>query len=483
MLRFAALLPLACALFGCSSMSASDMAMAGGGYQNGGNFGATQGGVQDMTFARDLLKEGKVPPPEAFTVEAMFSEHDLPLAGGACQTTLCLRSAMGVAPDASGDPEAWVQVGMSSNIDPAAFKRPSLAVVATVDISGSMGWGYGQSQITGGSISHAILRAVASKLGPADRFALVTYGSSASEPLGWTAGDSPSIASAIDALHSGGSTNMEAGLKLAFKVAHDAKGSADQTRVMLFTDMQPNVGATSPSAFEQMAGTAADDDVGLTVFGVGLGLGAEVMKSMSQLRGGNAFSVMDPDKVPAFMQDNWPWLASPIAYNLHLDAQPEQPLSLLNSYGFPGDGGTLDVATVFLSKKKGGLLLELSPGDTPLHSGTCAVDLSWMDAAGQSHKQSLDASYNGQTLDESGSYLPQQGLARAVPLALLVTAMHDAAEQYSTSPTQAIATLKPALARFTKDASGDPDLEAEAQFWVKLLDLMQQGAAQGNFYP
>lgn len=460
--------------------SANSLASSGG-----GNFGATQGGVQDMTFARSLVKEGKVPPPEAFTVEAMFSEHDLPLAGAPCTTTLCLRSAMGVAPDASGASAAWVQIGMSSSIDPATFKRPSLAVVATVDISGSMGWGYGAGQVSGGSISRALLHAVSSELGASDRFALVTYGSSASEPLDWTAGDSPSISSAIDSLQTGGSTNMEAGLTLAFNVAHQAKGSADQVRVMLFTDMQPNVGATSPTAFEQMAGTAADDGVGLTVFGVGLGLGAQVMKSMSQLRGGNAFSVMAPEAVPAFMQDNWPWLASPIAYNLHVSALPAAPLSLVKSYGFPGDGSdaTLDVASVFLSKKKGGLLLELSPGDAPLESGSTTVALSYSDLAGKTHEQKLDASYNGQALDANNSYLPQQGLARAVPLALLVTAMHDAAEQYGSSPSQAISILKPALDRFQKEAAGDADLETEATFWTRLLDLMQQGAPQGNFYP
>ncbi len=44
--------------------------------------GATQGGVQDMQLARELIASGMVPPPEAFTVEGMFSEHVLPLAGG-----------------------------------------------------------------------------------------------------------------------------------------------------------------------------------------------------------------------------------------------------------------------------------------------------------------------------------------------------------------------------------------------------------------
>src|SRR5262245_35045726 len=84
----------------------------------GGDFGATPGGVQDMGLARELIANGRVPPPEAFVVEGMFSEHELGLAGEPCATLLCLRSAVGVAPTLDGEPSGWVQVGLSSTIDP-----------------------------------------------------------------------------------------------------------------------------------------------------------------------------------------------------------------------------------------------------------------------------------------------------------------------------------------------------------------------------
>ncbi len=47
----------------------------------GGEFGATAGGVKDLALARELVKAGQVPPPEALLVEGAFSEHDLPLTG------------------------------------------------------------------------------------------------------------------------------------------------------------------------------------------------------------------------------------------------------------------------------------------------------------------------------------------------------------------------------------------------------------------
>ena len=95
----------ACAIGGCLSSDASSGVGSGpGGGASGGDFGATQGGVQDMTFARDTVRAGRVPPPEAFVVEAMFSEHDLPVEGEPCSTLLCLRAAIGRAPDRTDEP-------------------------------------------------------------------------------------------------------------------------------------------------------------------------------------------------------------------------------------------------------------------------------------------------------------------------------------------------------------------------------------------
>ena len=38
--------------------------------------GATPGGAQDISYARDRIKAGEVPHPATFTPEGLFSEHD-----------------------------------------------------------------------------------------------------------------------------------------------------------------------------------------------------------------------------------------------------------------------------------------------------------------------------------------------------------------------------------------------------------------------
>ena len=43
------------------------------------NVGVTPGGLQDLAYARDLLKNGMLPLPGEVTAEGLFSEHDLPV--------------------------------------------------------------------------------------------------------------------------------------------------------------------------------------------------------------------------------------------------------------------------------------------------------------------------------------------------------------------------------------------------------------------
>lgn len=466
-------LVLASGVAGCSDYSTG-----------GGDFGATPGGVKDMRFARALVEKGRVPPADALLVEAMFAEHDLPLAGITCAETLCLRAAMGRAPSLDGEAHGWAQVGLSSSIDPDAFVRPATSFIATVDVSGSMGWG--ESGETPGVIARKLLKELAGKLSPNDRFALVTYGSDVDLELDWVQGGDPAIQSEIAALDTDGSTNMEAGLELAFELGEAEAAKGRETRVLLFTDEQPNVGATESTEFEKRVGDAASHRVGLTVFGLGLGLGAELMKDMAHLRGGNAFSLVDTTEVDPFMQENWPWFTVPIAFDLEVHATPTSGASVLAGYGFPGgsDGPakSLEVASVFLSKKKGGLLLELGGALGPMDG--VDLELRYLGPDDAPHTQSVSTRVGNGALDERGVDMPELGVARATSLAIFVSAMHDAAALYATDEIAAAKLLDDALLRLKADAdaSGDADLKTEWEFWSKLSKLMHDSADQGDLY-
>ncbi len=456
----------------------------GGGYALQGEFGATQGGAQDMGLARELIAAGYVPTAEAFVVEGMFSEHDLPLAGEPCTTVLCLRAAGAIAPAADATDAAWVQVGMSSTIDPATFERPSQTIVAVVDVSSSMGWGYDEA--SPGELARDLLTAISDELGPNDRLAIVTFGNRVRTLLEYTAGDDTRIDAAIASLDEAGSTNMEAGLELGFELAGDAAFGTDETRVMLFTDVQPNIGATTDTEFEAMAQAAARDGIGLTVFALGAGMGQEVMLGMSHLRGGNAFSLFELEDVSALMDDSWPWMVSPIAYDLSVKLTDPPGFTLSQAHGFPTGTGAvpraeLEVSTVFLSKRRGAMLVQLSPDSTtPLTDLSVDGSLSYETPDGQTMSESLSVSTAAAELDERGHWYEQPRVGRTVGLAVLVEGMSDAAELYATDPQAAVETLTEAVHRAEADAMAlnDDSLSTEAVLGATLLGLMESGAEQ-----
>lgn len=460
-----------------------------GGY--GGGFGATPGGGQDIGLAREMIEDGIVPPPEAFLVEGMFSEHDLGLAGPRCERTLCLRGALGIAPTLEGDKAGWLQVGLSSTIDPATYERPSMTVIMTVDVSGSMGWDYTNEEgetPSPGELSRRLLHDLGSQLGEGDRVAIVTYGSEVETRLPVTDASEQAIYHAtVDALTTNGSTNMEAGLRRAFDLAEEAAsdGVTDQVRVMLFTDVRPNVGATTASEFGRLVEQAADSDIGITVFGLGLGLGQEVMNAMSHIRGGNAFSLFDFEDADELLAHDWPWLASPIAYDLYFELQPSEGFAIAETYGFPGADTAiaLDVATVFLSERKGALLVRLTP-ENDFGGMRVEGDIFYVNPDGTAVEDQLVIAYGDQPVDERGHYFQQAATAKATALAILVDAMADATEVYGESPEQAVALMREAHDRFAADITGldDGDLVIERKLAADLLALMADGAPQTDPY-
>jgi Ca-activated chloride channel family protein len=482
-----------------------------------GGIGATPGGVKDMRLARELVEQGQVPPPAAFLVEAMFAEHELGIAGEPCEALFCLQSAVAVAPDLDGTPSGWMQVGLSSSVDPAAFERPSTTLILTVDVSGSMSWEYADTEgSSGGSLARRLMLALTEELDERDRVAIVTFSDTAATKLELTSGaDRAAIQAVIQGLASEGGTSIEAGVELAYELARAAGAGTDETRVVLITDAQPNIGATDASQFEAMVESGAEAGVHITVMGTALGLGQELVTAMSHVRGANAFSFLEPEDVTAFMADHWPWFLSPIAYDLSLAVDATPGVAIADAYGFPApDGATevgFDVSTIFLSRRKGALLLRVEPvaGGTPgalaegdIDAGAVdagpvdaglpafpafalAANLAYLTPASEPITDTLDAVYGGEPLDARGHYYQQPGTAKTVALAVLVSAMRKAAELYSGDRAGAVVLMTAARDRFAADAAAmaDPALDVEVAFTQALLDLMIEGAPQGDLYP
>ncbi|MBE7453560.1 MAG: VWA domain-containing protein [Kofleriaceae bacterium] len=457
----------------------------------GGDFGATPGGVKDLKLARELIANGQIPPAAALLVEAMFAEHDLGLTGAPCNDTLCLRTALGVAPDRDGDPRGWLQVGLSSNVVPELFQRPATTFIFAVDVSGSMGWGSGGEEYpTPGYLSRRLMHGLVDAIDGGDQVAIVTYGSSVRTPLGLTSGaDKAAIRGVVDGLREGGATDMHGGLVRAYELGRQARAAGrPHVRVVLFTDVQPNVGPTSPTAFDDLVSRGAADGVHISVLALGLGVGPEVLQSMAKVRGANAFSMQRAEDVASFMADEWPWFASPIAYDLGVEVRHSAGLAIEQGYGFPvgfGEEPRLEVATVFLSKRRGALLVSLVEAEEgALALAYADAELRWVNPAGVPRVTTLRASRDGAPLDERGHWFAQEATARTTALALLVSGMHDAAASYAGDPALATTIMRAAHDRFAADAAAlaDPTLTPEVELAAAMLRLIEERAPQGTLY-
>jgi Ca-activated chloride channel homolog len=453
-----------------------------------GEFGATPGGIKDLRLARDLVTKKRVPPADAVLVEAMFAEHDLPLTGSPCDTLLCLRAAAGIAPDLEGKALGLVQIGLSSSIDVNTWVRPATTFVMTVDVSGSMGWSNASvDRPSAGLLARKALHGLVDTLRPDDRVAIVTYGSTSQVFLSLRhATDLKALHAAIDSLKEDGSTNMEAGVKEAIGVAR-SPGDTKLTRLVLFTDVQPNVNATTPTEFEKLIAEAAAQEIHTSVLALGVGIGAELTRGMSAVRGANAFSMTQLADVDSFLKDDAPYFSTPIAFDLNLASKATAPWRINRGFGFPkandGVASSLQVASVFLSQKRGALLVALeAPTEVDLSH---QLALSYKKPDGTVVEKTLEVSWATTSRNARRQSFEQPSVARTTSLALLTEAMHDALVEYSQGKKDEAQThLERAHERFVADAEElkSPDLQNEVEFSAALLALVKSRANQGTLY-
>src|SRR5690606_31543317 len=117
---------------------------------------------------------------------------------------------------------------------------PPSNLVFLIDVSGSM---YSEDKLP---LLKSALRLLVNQLREEDRVAIVVYAGSAGLVLPSTSGaDKARILDAIDQLEAGGSTAGGAGLRLAYDVARRYHNDDGINRVILATDGDFNVGASS----------------------------------------------------------------------------------------------------------------------------------------------------------------------------------------------------------------------------------------------
>ncbi|NTX53661.1 von Willebrand factor type A domain-containing protein [Myxococcus sp. CA039A] len=175
-----------------------------------------------------------------------------------------------------------VRIGVKAREVSDAQRKPS-HLVFVIDVSGSM---QGDQRL--GLVKRALLLLV-NELDARDRVSIVVYGSEARQVLPPTsAEDKERLLTAIDGLHSEGSTNAQAGMELGYRIASEHLLEGGTNRVILCSDGVANNGITDADGIWSRVKNFAAQGITLSTVGFGMGHYNDVlMERLAQVGEGN----------------------------------------------------------------------------------------------------------------------------------------------------------------------------------------------------
>jgi len=212
---------------------------------------------------RRFLTDGQLPPRDAVRIEEMvnYFTYDYPDPSGAQPFSVTTE----VAACPWNERHRVLLVGLQGRRMKTA-DLPANNLVFLIDVSGSM------MEPTKLPLVQQGLELLVDQLRPQDRVAIVVYAGNAGLVLPSTPGSNKgAIRAAIENLEAGGSTAGGAGIKLAYQVARQNFLEGGNNRVILATDGDFNVGASSDGELERLIESKRRDRVFLTVLGFGTG--------------------------------------------------------------------------------------------------------------------------------------------------------------------------------------------------------------------
>ncbi|MES2064209.1 MAG: von Willebrand factor type A domain-containing protein [Bacteroidota bacterium] len=212
---------------------------------------------------RRFINNGQLPPADAVRVEEMINYFNYDLAGPTDGGPVAIHTELSSAP--WNTKHRLLRIGLKAKTIPTK-NLPASNLVFLVDVSGSM------NMANKLPLVQSSLKMLVDQLRPQDKVALVVYAGAAGVVLPSTAGDKKeSIKNAIDNLSAGGSTAGGAGIKLAYSIAAENLIKGGNNRIILATDGDFNVGASSDDDMEKLIEKKRESGIALSVLGYGMG--------------------------------------------------------------------------------------------------------------------------------------------------------------------------------------------------------------------
>ncbi|WGQ08039.1 von Willebrand factor type A domain-containing protein [Pedobacter gandavensis] len=212
---------------------------------------------------RRYLNNGALPPKDAVRIEEMvnYFNYDYPQPGG--NDPVNIGTEIAAAP---WNPQhKLVKISLQARrINTASL--PAANLVFLIDVSGSM------AESNKLPLLISSFKLLTDQLRPNDHVAIVVYAGRTELVLPSTPGSAKTtIKDTLDKLMAGGGTAGGKGLEMAYKVAAENFIKKGNNRIILATDGDFNVGASSDQEMERLIEEKRKSGIFLTVLGYGMG--------------------------------------------------------------------------------------------------------------------------------------------------------------------------------------------------------------------
>lgn len=212
---------------------------------------------------RRFINNGQRPPAEAIRIEEMVNYFNYDYEQPKGKDPFAIHTEISTAP--WNTKHKLVHIGLQGKSIPTEDLPPS-NLVFLIDVSGSM------SDANKLPLLKSSFKMLVEELRPEDHVSIVVYAGAAGLVLEPTSGkEKNKILNALNKLQSGGSTAGGAGIELAYATAKDHFIKGGNNRVILATDGDFNVGASSNDSMEKLIEQKRKDGIFLTVLGFGMG--------------------------------------------------------------------------------------------------------------------------------------------------------------------------------------------------------------------
>lgn len=212
---------------------------------------------------RRFINQGEMPPKDAVRIEEKINYFNYNYPKPTGNDPVRITTEVGICP--WNKTHRLVQIGLKAR-EIENQNLPASNFVFLIDVSGSM---FGPTRL---ELVKSSLRLLVNNLREKDRVAIVTYCGDARVALPSTPGnEKQKIKDALETLTAGGSTAGGAGIKEAYRIAQKNFIAQGNNRIILCTDGDFNVGASSETELENLIESKRKGGIFLTVLGYGMG--------------------------------------------------------------------------------------------------------------------------------------------------------------------------------------------------------------------